>query len=194
MTPSNGNAIDVNISTQEYAALQVRFYKVEGPLASKTYQISEIEFYPPSLSFNKAIVDSTKHEDVYNIEKVVDGEKGGTSYYESAELPAYFVVDLGDIYKINTLGFFLPPSLLLSARSQVIEVLYSDSNSNYTSSMTFKSMVEQKSYLFDPATGNRNIVTLDSSIDARFIKVVISSNDINGGYKAQLSEFCVYGD
>ena len=60
--------------------------------------------------------------------------------------------------------------------------------------MTFKSMVEQKSYLFDPATGNRNIVTLDTSIDARFIKVVISSNDINGGYKAQLSEFCVYGD
>ena len=194
MTPSNGNAIDVNISTQEYAALQVRFYKVEGPLAAKTYQISEIEFYPPSLSFNKAIVDSTKHEDVYNVEKVVDGEKGGTSYYESAELPAYFVVDLGDIYKINTLGFFLPPSLLWSARSQVIEVLYSDSNTNYTSSMTFKSMVEQKSYLFDPATGNRNIVTLDSSIDARFIKVVISSNDINGGYKAQLSEFCVYGD
>lgn len=194
MTPTNGNSIDVNIATQEYAALQVRFYKVDGPLASKTYQISEIEFYPPSLAFNKAIVDSTAHEDVYNVEKVVDGEKGGTSYYESAELPAYFVVDLGDLYSINTLGFFLPPSLVWTARSQVIEVLYSDSTNNYSSSTTFKTMIEEKSYLFDPATGNRNIITLPESIDARFIKVVISSNDINGGYKAQLSEFCVYGD
>lgn len=195
MSPSSGNAIDINISTQEYAGLQLRLYKGETDLSAKTYKISEVEFYPPSLSYNKAIVDSSEHADVYVVEKVVDGEKGGTSYYESKDLPAYFVVDLGDVYSINTFGLFLPPSLLWDARTENIEILASDSNFAYDKTSTqFKTVVEATDYLFDPATGNRNIITLDESISARYIKVVISSNDINGGYKAQLSEFCVYGD
>ena len=195
MTPSSGNAIDINITTQEYASIQLRLYKTEGALAPKTYQISEIECYPPSLSFNKAIVDATEHFDVYTVDKVVDGEKGGTSYYESAEIPAYFVVDLGGLYNVNTFGLFLPPSLMWNARTQEIEILGSDYNQSYSaSSVTFKTIVEKTAYLFDPATGNRNLITLDSSVSVRYIKVVISSNDISAGYKAQLSEFCVYGD
>jgi len=61
-------------------------------------------------------------------------------------------------------------------------------------STQFNSVVAKKSYLFDPATGNRNIVNLDSAVKARFVKIVIYSNDINAGYSAQLSEISVYGN
>ena len=194
MSPGSNNCIDINITTQEYAGIQLRLFRSEEVTAAKNYEISEVLFYPPSLSFGKAIVDSTTHNDVYNVEKIVDGEATGTSYYESKELPAYVVIDLGDVYSINTIVMCLPPSLVWDARTQEIEILGSNSNVSYTSSTQFKTIIEKKGYLFDPSVGNRIIIKLDSSIEVRFIKLVISSNDIKGGYNAQLSEFSVYGD
>lgn len=194
MSPAVGNCIDINITTQEYAGIQLRFYRSDEVTAPKKYEISEIEFYPPSLAFNKAIVDSTPHNDVYNVEKLVDGETGGTSYYESASLPAYVVIDLGAVYSINAIVMCLPPSLLWDARTENIEILYSDSNVAYSASTSFKTLLSAQDYLFDPATGNRNIIRLEENVNARFIKVVISSNDTKGGYNAQLSEFSVYGE
>ena len=47
-------------------------------------------------------------------------------------------------------------------------------------------------YLFDPLTGNINVVKLSENKNARYIKLVITSNDVKGGYNAQLSEFSVY--
>lgn len=195
MTPGSGNSIDINITTQQYAGIQIRLYKSDEVSAPKYYDISEIEFYPPSLSYNKAIVDSTEHNDVYEVGKLIDGDATGTSYYESAEMPAHIVIDLGDIYSVNTFVMTLPPSLLWDARTQNIEILGSNSNLTYNAQTTkFDVLVEATDYLFDPATGNINIVRLDSSVNVRFIKLVISSNDIVGGYGAQLSEFSVYGD
>lgn len=195
MTPGTGNCIDVNITTQEYAGIQLRFYKSDETTACSKYEVSEVQFYPPSLTFAKAIVESSAHNDVYNIEKIIDGEAGGTSYYESKELPASFVIDLGDLYSIDTLVFCLPPSLLWDARTQEIEILYSNSNLAYDSATTkFETLVEKAPYLFDPSTGNRNIIKLDKAVQVRFIKVIISSNDIKGGYNAQVSEFSVYGE
>lgn len=195
MTPGSGNVIDVNITTQEYAGLQIRFYRSDAVTAAQNYEISEVEFYPPSLSFNKAIVDSTIHNDVYNVEKMVDGDATGTSYYESKELPAVIVIDLGDVYTIDTLVLCLPPSLMWDARSQEIEILGSSSNLAYDKVNTqFTNVVAKTSYLFDPATGNRNIIKLEQGVQVRYIKLVISSNDTKGGYNAQLSEFSVYGE
>ena len=195
MSPGSGNCIDINITTQQYAGIQLRLYRSDDVTACDRYDISEVMFYPPSLAFGKAIVDSTTHNDVYNVEKMIDGEATGTSYYESKELPAYIVIDLGDVYDINTLVFCLPPSLLWDARTQEIEILISDSTNAYDKNATkFTTLVEKKGYLFDPSTGNRNIIRLENSVKARYIKLVISSNDIKGGYNAQLSEFSVYGD
>jgi len=124
---------------------------------------------------------------------MVDGDATGTSYYESNSLPAYVVIDLGQVYSVNTFVMCLPPSLLWDARTQNIEILGSDSTLDYDSKKTeFKTIVEATDYLFDPSTGNINVVKLDNSVNVRFIKLVITSNDIAGGYNAQMSEFSVY--
>ena len=194
-SPSKGNLIDINISANTYYAIQFRFYHNDGPFAPKHYKISEVEFYAPSLSFGKAIVDSTPHNDVYNVERVVDGDPTGTSYYESASLPAHIVIDMKDIYKVSDIVLNLPPSLQWDTRNEVIEILASDYNFDYDKSKaTFKTVVEKQSFLFDPQTGNKNHIHFDTKFEARYIKVVIYSNDISGGYKAQLSEISVYGE
>lgn len=193
MSPANGNCIDINITTQEYQGLQLRMYRNEQASAPKYYEISEIQFYPPSLSYGKAIVDSTEHNDVYNVEKLVDGDPTGTSYYESKSLPATIVIDLGDVYNVNTIVLSLPPALTWDARNEEIEIFGSDSNLAYSKDTAFTSLVAKKTYLFDPTTGNRNIIEITGT-QVRFIKLVITSNDARGGYNAQLSEVSVYGE
>ena len=81
------------------------------------------------------------------------------------------------------------------ARSQEIEILGSNSNLAYDASKTEFSVIKAKtSYLFDPTTGNRNILKIEGGIQVRYIKLVISSNDTKGGYNAQLSEISIYGE
>ena len=194
LSPISNNIIDVNITTQEYAGIQIRFYRGTDPTSVANYRISEVEFYAPSLSFQAPIVSSTPHNDVYTIEKVVDGDATGTSYYESAELPAHIIIDLGDKYKLNTIVLSLPPSIKWDARTQEIAIYYSDSNVSYSETSTvFNTLVEQKAYLFDPLVGNRVIININD-VEARFLKFVIISNDTKGGYNAQLSEISVYGE
>lgn len=194
MTPASNNAIDINLTAQKFAGLQIRFYRKTTITGSKNIQIGEIEFYPPSLSFNKAIVESTAHNDIYNVEKLVDGDPTGTSYYESASLPAKVVIDLGDVYSVSVIVLSLPPSLLWDPRTENIEIDTSGSNTAYSATTTeFTTAVAAKDYRFDPATGNRNLVTFTTPISFRFLKLVINSNDIAGGYNAQLSEVSVYG-
>ncbi|MDE7213194.1 MAG: discoidin domain-containing protein, partial [Anaeroplasmataceae bacterium] len=168
MSPGSGNAIDVNITTQGYIGLQLRFYRLDSATAAPYYEISEIQFFPPSLVFGKSIVYSSEHNDVYNVEKLIDGDATGTSYYESKGFPAEIVIDLGDLYDVNTFVFSLPPSLLWSARTQEIEILGSATNSAYNSNIEFNTIVEKSKYLFDPTTGNRNIVTTDM-VKVRYI-------------------------
>ena len=192
ITPANGNVIDINITAQLYGGLQFRFFRNDLASGSNKVIVSEIEFYPPALTYGKAIVESTPHADVYNIEKAVDGDPTGTSYYESATLPATIVIDLGDVYSISTIVLCLPPSLNWAARTQNIAFYASDSNVSYSSSTEFNEIKAAADYLFDPATGNR--VTIEvSPVQCRFFKMVINSNDITAGYGAQVSEISVYG-
>ena len=193
MTPASGNVIDINIVAQLYAGLQFRFYRNDLPSGSNKVTLSEIEFYPPALTYGKAIVDSSEHNDVYNVEKVVDGDPTGTSYYESKGFPAHIVIDLGDVYSITTVVLCLPPSLNWAARTQNIALYVSDSNLAYSSTTTeFTCVKEATDYLFDPLAGNRVTIEL-TPVACRYFKIVINSNDIKGGYGAQLSEISVYG-
>ena len=193
ISPVNGNAIDIILTTQVYGGIQPRLFRSNGLSAPKNYVISEVEFYPPSLTTNKAVVDSSEHNDVYNVEKAVDGDPTGTSYYESKSLPAHIVIDLGEVYQISTIVLCLPPSLNWAARTQNIEVLVSDSNVAYSASTTtFTSIVERTDYLFDPLQGNRVTIEVNPT-NCRYFKLVINSNDVKAGYGAQLSEISVYG-
>ena len=193
MSPSSGNIIDINVSAQEFQGIQLRLYRTDDIARATHYSISEIEFYPPSLTFMKSIVDSTEHNDVYNVQKVVDGDPTGTSYYESKSLPAHIVIDLGDLYKLQKVVLSVPPALTWGARTQKITLLASDSALAYDAKKTeFKVIKEETPYLFDPTTGNRNIIDLDGTA-CRYLKLVISSNDASGNYGAQLSEISAYG-
>ncbi len=193
MSPANGNVVDINLPTQDFGGLQLRFVRTEGLRAPKHYVVSEIEFYPPSLTYMKSVVDATEHNDVYPVGNVVDGEPSGTSYYESKGLPAYLVIDLADVYQLQKVVLCLPPILTWIARTQSIEILVSDSNLAYNSSTTsFTTVKERADYLFDPQTGNRVIIDMDN-VSCRYLKIVIYSNDNAGGYGAQLSEVSAYG-
>ena len=193
MSPTTGNAIDINLTSQVYGGIQLRLFRSDSASAPKYYVLSEVEFYPPALTYGKAIVDSSEHNDVYNVEKAVDGDPTGTSYYESKSLPAHVVIDLGEVYQITTIVLCLPPSLNWAARTQNIEMLASDSNVAYSSSTQFKTIVPATDYLFDPNLGNRVTVELENPVACRFFKLVINSNDVKAGYGAQLSEISVYG-
>lgn len=192
LTPASGNVIDINITAQLYGGIQFRFYRNDLPSGSNKVIISEIEFYPPALTYMKPIVESTEHNDVYNVEKAVDGDPTGTSYYESKTLPATIVIDLKDVYSISTIVLCLPPSLNWAARTQNIAFYVSDSNVSYSSSTAFTEIKAAADYLFDPVAGNR--VTIEvTPVQCRYFKLVINSNDITAGYGAQLSEISVYG-
>ena len=193
MSPASGNIIDINLPTQDFGGIQLRFVRNNGLSAPKAYEVSEIEFYPPSLTFNKAVVDASEHNDVYPVGKLVDGDPTGTSYYESKSLPAHVVIDLEDTYLLSKIVFCLPPILTWSTRVQNIEILTSTSNLKYDASTTeFVTAVPATDYTFDPTLGNRVIVDLDN-VPCRYLKIVIRSNTATGGYGGQLSELSAYG-
>ena len=195
MSPASGNAIDINLAAQPYGGFELRFYRVDSWTAPKAIEVSEVEFYPPSLSFNKAIVESTAHNDVYNVERIVDGDPTGTSYYESNSLPATIVIDLGDVYSISAIVLCLPPSQAWVTRTQEIEISSCATNQSYSSmsSPSFEVVKPNAPYEFNPNSGNRVLLSFEPSFSCRFLKLVIRSNDISGGYAAQLSEVSVYG-
>ncbi len=193
MSPASGNLIDINLPSQDFAGIQIRMPRKDGLGSAPAYRIAEVEFYPPSLTFGKTIVDSTEHNDVYPVSKVVDGNPKGTSYYESKTLPAHIVIDLEDIYYLTKIVLCLPPILTWSARTQNIEILVSDSNLAYNKDTTsFVTAIEATDYLFDPLQGNRVILDLEQT-PCRYLKLVIRSNDAAGNYGGQLSEVSAYG-
>ena len=192
MTPANGNLIDINLPTAEFAGIQLRFVRGSSLRSPSSYKVSEVEFYPPSLTYMKSIVDSTEHNDVYVVGNLVDGDPTGTSYYESKSLPAHIVIDLGDVYTLSKLVLSLPPILTWSARTQNIEISVSAENVAYSGKTSFAVAKAAEDCTFDPQQGNRVILDMGSS-RCRFLKVVINSNDAAGGYGGQLSEISAYG-
>lgn len=196
LSPGSGNAIDINFTANQYYELQIRFYKTEGITAPAQLEISEIEFYPPSLSWGKTIADHSEHNDVYPADKLVDGDTTGTSYYESKGLPAYVVIDLGKVEKIKLIVLNLPPMTSWPERTQNVQILVSNSNEAYDVNKTqFTEIVPATDMLFDPKTnGNMQVIKLDQSVECRYLKVVVSSNNAVGSYGAQLSEISVYGE
>lgn len=195
LTPNSGNCIDIAMSANHVTALQFRIYPAQDEFfAIDKLSFAEMMLYGPSLSYNKPILDATEHYDVYDSSRLTDGDPNGTSYYESNGFPASFVIDLGDVYNVKVISLNLPASLVWDKRSQEIELLGSDSNSPYDSNTTkFTTFVEKTSYTFDPQMGNKNIITLDTPVSMRYLKVIIYSNDIAGGYGGQLSEVYVFG-
>ena len=184
-TPSSGNFVDIKINPVELTAIQIRIYNKKS-LASPTEAfLNQIEFYPASLSFGKA-VSGTPHEDVYVINNLVDGIP--TTYYEAKKgtLPAVITIDFGAAYNIKYINLFLPPLMQWEARTQIIDFLVSTDGVNFTE------IIHQMSCRFDPLTGNVVEIILDNLVNCRYLRLNVVSNTSSGGESAQLSEISVY--
>jgi len=195
ISPSQGNAIDISFNASDIKGLQIRIFRFENELFSLDHvHLASMYVFGPSLSYKKPIVDSTDYADVYDPGRLTDGDPNGTSYYESKSLPAHIVIDLRDVYNVNSISLHLPALLSWTTRNQEVELLASNSNLDYNAAETsFTTIMERQSLTFDPTTGNMSLVELSPSVSMRYLKIVIYSNDIAGGYMAQLSEVYVFG-
>jgi len=188
ITPATGNYFDIRLSsTLSCSSLQLRIFRKTGMTAPKVLSFSEIAFFPSSLSTNKPIIDSTEYNDVYEPSYLVDGNEN--TYWEAkTSKDAYFIVDLGKVYDIHFIVLHLPPLLTWEMRTQEIEIQYKGEDGNY------QTAVPKTGYVFDPLTGNFNNIEFKTPLEARYLKLIWSSNSSIGGYGAQLSEIFVYGE
>ena len=195
LTPASGNYFDIQIDPLEYFALQIRIYRLNGVHSIPNVSLSGIDFFNPSKSFQKPVVDASEYEDIYDVGYITDGND--KTYYESnkaAGLPAFFVIDLLRIEEVSVIVFHLPPLLTWNTRTQEIEVFGSASESAYSTSNppSFTSIVAKTAYTFDPIQGNLVTMTLSPTANVRYLKFVIYSNSNAAGYGAQVSEVKVF--
>ncbi len=190
ISPATNNIVDIKINPYTYKAFELRMFKLDSVMAQDNISLSEVKFFGPSISHNKAIVDSTPYSDVYVPSNLTDGDT--STYYEASSFPGYVVIDLGAVYNVKVVTLSLPSSLAWGTRTQEIEMLGSDSNVAYTNSTSFTQFQEKTNCIFDPTTGNSVKFEYESGVSLRFLKVVIHSNDILGNYGGQLSEVSVF--
>lgn len=185
LSPQTSNYTDFLLSRTSFSGLQIRIFMRNDLTHPKTVTLGEIQFYPPSLTTNKS-ASASAQEDVYNIEKMVDGNP--LTYFESAKgaFPAYVEIDMENPENVKYINIHLPPLLLWENRTQEIEILGS------LDGKTYFTVVAKTEYLFDSSTGNMVAIVLDASVQMRYIKLVFTSNST--GYGAQISELYVYGE
>lgn len=188
LNPQDSNYADLKnkIDANGYYGIQLRIFRQEGIKYPDAIRISEIEFYPPSMTTNKTFTEVAEHEDVYDIDKMLDGNT--LTYFESKKgvFPASFVVDMGEVVRAKYINIHLPPLLLWETRTQEIEILGS------LDGKTWEVVVPKTVYTFDPAEGNVAALVLDTPFEMRYIKFVFTSNSTE--YGAQISELYVYGE
>lgn len=184
-SPASGNYIDINLNPGEYSAIQIRFYKRTGTIYPTTPFISEVEFYPASLTFGKPVT-GTAHQDVYEVSNVTDGSL--LTYYESEKgtWPAILTIDLYQVSDFNVITLHLPPLMQWGPRDQEIEILGSNDG------VTFEIFVTRATYSFDPVTGNVIEIFLDTTQTYRYVQFVYYSSTAPGGVGAQISEIKIF--
>ena len=137
-----------------------------------------------NLAKNKSIAASS-YTQVYVPQNANDGNI--QTYWEAApnSYPNTLTVDLGSQQTFNRIVIKLNPNPIWGARTQEIEVLGSNDNSNYT---TIKS---RTSYNFNPNTGNVVTITFNS-VSYRYVRLKFYSN--SGATGGQVAELEIYND
>lgn len=180
-TPASGNIADIKIRSGEFKAIQLRFYSSNLPQVPDYAFLSEVEFYPASLSFAKPVY-ATAHEDVYQSSYAVDGNP--LTYYEADKdiFPAEITIDLLAAYDVKYISLYLPPKW--EDRTQEIEILISTDGTNFTT------IVARTSYDFLTADSNVIDIILDTAVNGQYVKIIIYNNST--GYGAQVSEISIF--
>ena len=191
-SPSKNNYVDIRIQPGDYIAIQLRFHCYYSEVYPQNPFLRYIEFYPASLTFGKTPYASP-YEDVYNPEKLTDGDIN--TYFESKKnlWPGWIAVDMGDVYSVRIINLHLPPLSSWPNRTQTIEIKYSPSSETTITSDSWISLFDgPEEYLFDGSKGNMVSITLDEAVDMRSILFIVTANTAPGGYGAQFSEISVY--
>jgi hypothetical protein len=190
-SPAKGNYADINISPQDFYAIQIRFYHKNGILYPSNAFIKYLELYPASLAFGKTPYASA-YEDVYNPEKLTDGDLN--TYFESEKgtFPGWIIVDLGEVYPVKIINLHLPPLSSWPDRTQRIEIKYSTSLLTNSAQSGWIVLFETTDYLFTGTHGNMISLTLSDSVDLRCIILIVYANSSPSGEAAQFSEISIY--
>lgn len=191
-SPSKNNYVDIRLAPGDYIAVQLRFYNYEGAIYANSPFLRYIEFYPASLTFGRTPIASP-YEDVYNPEKLTDGDV--TTYFESRKnlWPGWIIVDMGAVRDVRIINLHLPPLSSWPPRTQTIEIKYSTSAETGFDSANWQNLFEgPRDYLFDSSQGNMISITLPESVEMRSIIFIVTANTAPGGYGAQLSEISIY--
>ena len=128
-------------------------------------------------------IQASEHNDVYVSSNLNDGSVN--SYWESKGFPAVLTIDLEGLHTISTAAFCLNPSAIWEPRTQEIAVLVSTDGEN------FAEAAAAAVYQFDAATGNRVRIDFDT-VEAAYVRVVITSNSSSNTKGAQVAEICIY--
>ena len=118
----------------------------------------------------------------YPISNAVDGDV--ETYWESVGYPANLVIDLQVDTSVSSVQIQLNPDPIWEARTQDIEVLLSPDDKEYTCA------AKNKKYFFDPETGNKIDIVLNT-LEGRYLKLVFSDGSWKNG--AQIAELIVNG-
>ncbi len=191
-SPSKNNYVDIRLAPGDYIAIQLRFYYYDGVIYAKNPFLRYIEFYPASLTYGKTPYASA-YEDVYNPEKLTDGDV--TTYFESAKnvWPGWILVDMGALYNVRIINLHLPPLSSWPNRTQTIEIKYSTSAETSINSADWQDLFDgPKDYLFDSSQGNMVSIVLPEGVEMWSIILIVTANSAPGGYGAQFSEISVY--
>lgn len=191
-SPSNNNFVDIRLQPGDYIAIQLRFHYQKGVIYTNNPFIRYMEFYPASLTYGKTPYAS-QYEDVYNTEKLTDGDLN--SYFESKRnvWPGWVVVDMGETFNVRIINLHLPPLSSWPKRTQRIEIKYSlKSETSYNSNTWISLLDGPQDYLFDNANGNLVSIELEQGVEMQSIILIFTANSAPGGYGAQLSEISIY--
>lgn len=191
-SPSKNNYVDIRLAPGDYIGIQLRFQYLEGVIYSEVPFLRYVEFYPASLTYGKTPYAS-QYEDVYNPEKLTDGDV--TTYFESKKgvWPGWLALDMGQVYKVRIINLHLPPLSSWPNRTQKIEIKYATTPETQLNSTKWVNLFEgPRDYLFDSSQGNMISIVLPEGIDMQSIILIVTANDAPGGYGAQFSEISVY--
>ncbi|MDR4967985.1 MAG: glycosyl hydrolase family 28 protein [Acholeplasmataceae bacterium] len=191
-SPSKNNYVDIRLAPGDYIAVQLRFHNYEGAIYANSPFLRYIEFYPASLTFGRTPIASP-YEDVYNPERLTDGDV--MTYFESRKnlWPGWIIVDMGAVRDVRIINLHLPPLSSWPPRTQTIEIKYSTSAETSLSSTNWQNLFEgPRDYLFDSSEGNMISITLPNSVEMRSIIFIVTANTAPGGFGAQFSEISIY--
>jgi hypothetical protein len=186
---AKGNFVDIKITPGEYRALQLRFYKRIGMVYTANPFLRYIEFYPASLTYGKA-PHCSDYEDVYNPEKITDGDIN--SYFESKKgaWPGWIAIDMEQPHSVSIIVLNLPPLSSWPDRTMEIEIQYL--TGAFDQNGQWQTLIARTSYEFKGENGNMVTIQLPQAVNMQTIRLSVWSNSSVSGEAAQFSEISCY--